>query len=671
LTEEQERRKKLNRRIFALWGVLIFVFVFLSARLFYLQVVQAEEFQAQAEQNKTRLLSLEARRGDILSRDGEVLAKSLPVFSITVDNSGEELEASLEHLAELIGDPELDPRALAEKVSANSRAYEPVEILRLPWNAESMKIISRIEENRLELPGVNVEEKPLRYYPQGGLAGHFLGYVGEISPEELQENSDQHYVMGDNIGKNGIERIYEESLRGQKGTRQVEVNVNNQLVRELVTIPPTPGDSLVLTVDYQVQKTLEESLDRVIAETKERNPKAGAGAGVVIDVNSGAILAMASRPGINPNDYITGEYNQKLDYYQDPKLSPALNRATMAAYPPGSTFKPITGMAAVASGSVKPTDTIVCTGAYWKPPYIKCTAAHGTVDLTRALAVSCNTYFQWAGEQAGIEEIFRVGREFGLGQKTGSPDILSEASGNLPNPQWKKELGAILVDRNYDQKRQELEAKYDDLLAQASTAAEKEALSQELAGEKAALEAQYKIDYNFETTWHPFDTYNTAIGQGSSNYTVLQMANYIATLANGGARYLPYLVDRVVDPDGNVVKQTEPAVLNRVSVPEDAMAAVVRGMKAVASPGGTAYSRFRDFPAGLSVAAKTGTAQTGRSGDDRHNDFFGFFVSFAPAEKPQIAVAIVVEYADSGGGSGGKVTRDVYSTYFGLDLPPQ
>ena len=667
---EFEKRSEIQKRLQHFIWVIIAIFAILVFRLFYLQIVKAEEFQAQSEQNRTRFVTLLPKRGDILDRNQNVLATTAPFFAVRIANVGQDLESVVSKTVAIINDPELKKDEVMEKLASNPYKYEPVEIYRFPSDAEGARIVSRIEELRDELIGVEIVSVPQRIYPEGELAGHAIGHLGEITKEELQSLQEEHYAAGDILGKSGIEYFMEETLKGEKGYRQIEVNAQNRFVRELLAVPPLAGNNVILTLDAGLQKALEESLARIIAQAKKENPKSNAGAGVVIDVRSGEILALASLPAVNPNDYVDGGYNKKIDYYENQNLKPSLNRATMATYPPGSTFKPITGLAALDSGRVKVNDQpITCNGAYWKKPNIKCWSSHGKVDFYRGFAVSCNTYFQYIGEKAGIDAIVKVGKEFGLGEKTGSPH-LTELSGLLPSPEWKQQTSAAIVDRRYQAKREELNNEYDELLANAATAEEKEKLLKEKEKKLNQLEAYYRIDYNFETTWQPFDTYNTSIGQGSNSYTMLQLANYIATLANGGTRYVPYLVEAVIDAGGNELERFEPQVAYQVSVSQEDMAAVRKGMELVTEPGGTAYARFSDFPKEIKIAGKTGTAQTSRAGDNKNKDFDGIFVGFAPYDEPEIALAIIVEYGTGGSVSAAKVARDVFIDYFNLSLPP-
>lgn len=323
-------------------------------------------------------------------------------------------------------------------------------------------------------------------------------------------------------------------------------------------------------------------------------------------------------------------------------------------------------MAALEKGVMEPQDDIVnCAGAYWIAPYIKCTGVHGNVNYNRAMAVSCNTYFQEMGKRAGKDEIIKIAREFGLGALTGI-DLPYEAVGLLPTPEWKKQINALMIDQKFDALYKALDKKYDSQIANADTQEEKEKLVKKKANERAILEANYKIDYNFETNWQQFNTFNMSIGQGANDFTVIQLANYVATIANGGYLMQPHLVKKIVSHDGKVLELVKPHLISKADVSASTIAQTKLAMQAVAQAGGTAYALFGDFPPEITVGAKTGTAETGRAGDNAKKEFHGVFIAFAPVDDPQIAFAGVVEYGTSGGGSAGYIARDVFQQYFGI-----
>ncbi len=678
--EQQEKKNwqpKIKKRLNIFGIVIIFIFLVLTSRLFYLQVLSSQKFSKQAAENRIRINPIEARRGDILDRNGEILVTSQPVYIISIRSvPGQELETVINNLAVFLDDPELTPQAIKELIDKNPYRYEATEIKRIAANdPEAQTIIARLEEHRRELPGVVIIEGPQRHYPYNSLAGHVLGYIGQINKEELEARKEDRYSINDKIGKSGIESFMEYinddglemGLRGKKGAQQVEVDAFNRKVRDLVTLAPTPGDTVQLTIDLKLQQTLEKSMDQIIDSISQQNPKAGGGAAVVLDVKTGSVLAMASKPDITPNDFVDGSYSKKQGYYNnpDPRVKPLFNRPIQGNYPPGSIFKPITAIAALDSGVIKTSDTIVDRGGYWKSGGISCWAVHGAVNFYRAMAVSCNTYFQWVGDMVGIEKLSDVARQFGLGQPTGIFGLSGESSGTVPSPEWKKKTNGPYWERWLKNKETQIEEKYADLLKNTEPG-KKASLLKQKEGELNQVKAQYQINYNFNTTWQPFDTYLTSIGQGANDYTVIQLANYVATLANGGTRWRPYLIEKVMAADGSLKQEYGPKAINTVNVSPEVLAEVRRAMLEVTKGEGTASFLFRDFPPEIQVGAKTGTAQTGLSGDDKRNDFYGTFIAFAPYDDPQIAYAGLIEYAKHGGDSAGIVARNVLAEYFGL-----
>jgi len=660
--------KKLEHKLNTYLVIVIGIFALLFLRLGMLQVVEAHKYQAQSDENRARRIIVSAPRGEILDLSGEKLAKSKLVYTVSIAYLGlKNQDEVVYRLASLIGDPKITPDYINALIKDRKyRLFEPIIVKRdIPWS-----VVEALEERRQELPGVNIDIEPMRFYPYQSLAGHLLGYVREISPEELEKYQDRRYRQGDLIGKTGLEKTYEEYLRGEDGFKLVEVNVNGRPIRDLVTIPPIQGNNVVTTINAKLQQTLEKSMDATLQQVQKSYPKAKAGAAVVIDVKTGGILAMTSRPALDPNDFTGLLARDKFNEYYTAKPAGIINRATQGTYPPGSTFKPVTAMAALESGNLDPEhDYVDCKGAYWISPFIKCWGVHGRSDILRALAVSCNTFFQEAGRRAGIDWLDKVAREFGLGRSTGI-DLPGEVPGLLPTPDWKKELNARIIANKYEKREKALEEKYKGLLASASSQDEKNKLLKKKEREKKVLEEYRRIDYNFDTTWQPYDTFNLSIGQGSNNYTPLQLANYVATLANGGNHMQPYLVSRIVTPDGKVVKAFQPRVLNQVSVSQENMDIVKQGMLQVAQPGGTAYYLFRDFPPEIKVAAKTGTAQTGRKGDDSSRDYHGVFIAFAPYDNPQIAFAGIIEYGYHGSSSAGVIAKEVFKEYFGIKDRP-
>ncbi|MGI6553438.1 MAG: hypothetical protein ACOX37_10680 [Bacillota bacterium] len=321
----EDSKKQLKAKLKVYFVLVLLIFLSLVSRLFFLQVVNAEVYQTKSDGNRIRTLTIPARRGDILTRDGKVLATSKPVYTISVSHlNNQELEKQVaQRLESLLPELDISSEAILEKLSQHYRRYEPMEILKLPWGENALEIISRIEERRGELPGVVIQSEPMRYYPEGPLAGHLLGFVGQINEKELETYREYKYDINDKIGKMGLEKAFElwfdeenreAGLRGQKGAQQVEVNAGHRIVRELpVTLSAMPGSNLRLTLDYNLQKVMEEKMNEVIENIRQnQNPKARAGAAVLLDVRTGGILAMSSKPEMNPNDFVDGSFSQKV-----------------------------------------------------------------------------------------------------------------------------------------------------------------------------------------------------------------------------------------------------------------------------------------------------------------------------------------------------------------------
>ncbi|KAB2952337.1 penicillin-binding protein 2 [Heliorestis acidaminivorans] len=667
-----KRRKELEKtlRIFAVITMVLFVFLF--SRLFYLQLMASDDYQTTSERNRLRLLPITAMRGDIVDINGVTLATSVPVYSVSITHLDarykETEEEVVEKVASILGqnDPRITPEYIKDQINkSRSRLYEPI-LIKSGLTEEEVAIL---EEKRYELPGVVVEKGPVRYYPTYGdrqIAGHLLGYVREISRDEMERFAEDNYRLGDMIGKIGLERAFEKYLRGQDGFQQVEVNAFNRPIQSFYTQNPTPGQQIALTIDAEIQNRMEEAMDETLERLQNTFPKAQAGAAALIDVRSGAILAMVSRPNLDPNDFIGLMDQATADYYHNSNPPAFINRVFQSAYPPGSTFKPITALAALAAGRLNPSETVNCTGAYWEKPYIRCTGVHGAVDLVRAMATSCNVYFQEMGRRATIDNVSLVAREFGLGEETGI-NLPGEEIGLMPGRDWKRAWGNSYALNRQKTRLKELEKQTEEQLALVQMEEEREQILEKDERIRKIIERDYQNDLNYWPFWQAFETYNTSIGQGRNQYTVLQLANYVATLANGGTRYEPYLVDRIERENGEVVHRFEPTVMHRVSsTSAEEMAAVRRSMLAVTEPRGTAYHIFHDFP--VRVAGKTGTAETGRVGDSNQNrDFHGVFVAFAPYDNPEVAFAGVIEYGYHGGSSAGMVAKAVFEEYFGFN----
>lgn len=668
--------KQLQKRLRVYMGVILALMVVLVARLATVQIVFGDEYQIQARDNMIRLSTIPASRGEIYDRNGAVLAANELVYTVTLSYTGiRQPESVVDDLAALLSEyyPEIEAatiQAMIDTQRSSNRLFEPVVVVRdIPW-----ELVVRLEERRAELPGMSIDITPLRSYPQQSLAGHVLGYIHSIYREDI-EASDLNYSMDSLIGKSGLEKYYEEYLKGTDGARRVEADAVGRPINELVTLEPIPGDNLHLTLDSGLQQVMEESLQRVMDELQVKYPMARVGSAVLLEADTGATLAMASLPGMNPDDFKGNISSEKAAYYYpqgdyDP-MNPGAgtNRAIQSTYPPGSTFKPVTGLAALQSGQATVDDRVTCAGAYWIAPYIKCTGVHGQQNYYGGMAHSCNVYFQEMGRRATEEWLVRSAQALGLGQRTGI-DLPYEAAGTLPNAEWKAAANGELIDYLYDQKRQGIEERYEDMLDAAETDEEYIRLEQRRDNELARMEEQYKIDYGFETTWQLYDTFNMSIGQGANSYSALALARYIAAIANGGYLVTPYLVEEIVDAAGAAVEFDGPAAPARIDISSENLEQTRRAMVQTTQSGGTAAHLFYHFPAEIKVAAKTGTAETGRVGDNENDQFHGVFVAFAPADDPEVVFSCIVEYGHSGSGSGGLVARDVFEYYFGVEPAP-
>lgn len=437
-------------------------------------------------------------------------------------------------------------------------------------------------------------------------------------------------------------------------------------MQEVTSLPSVTGNSLQLTVDVALQQVLEDTFDSVLASVAKSWPKANAGAAVILDVNTGGLLAAVTRPGMLPDDFNGNALTQEqADYYFNSQPAALFNRAIQGTYVPGSTFKPITGMAALSSGNLTPEARITCGGAYWYKPYIKCTGVHGSLNYYQAMARSCNVYFQEAARRAGIGYIGMIGHELKMDAKTGL-DLPFEGVGLLPSVNWQSiEFGrrSEAINRDIDKQLDEIEENYAALIAEAETDQDVRRLERERDSRKNSLEAWRRERLSTDTTWRDADTFNTGIGQGYNQYTMVEMASYVATIANGGTFYTPYVVDKVFYPDGTIKSQHEPEG-RRVGIEQWVLDATKQAMTAASRPGGTAYGAFVGLPASIGGGAKTGTAQPGRTGYSKNKDYDGLFICFAPAEDPQIALACVIEHGHSGSGSAGLVAKGVLEYYF-------
>lgn len=479
------------------------------------------------------------------------------------------------------------------------QTFRPFDPIRLKKDV-GPEIMAKIAEQKNDLQGVILETIPIRDYIFGDSGAHLFGYVGEINKKELDKLKEQGYQPGDIVGKVGLEKVYDSYLRGNNGGQQVEVNAAGQPITTLGEKKPIPGNNLNLTIEGKVQEAAEKALD----ETLQKIPSSKGGGVIAIDPTTGQIIALASRPSFDPNKFSGGISIKDWAALINNPRHPLKNRVTQSAYPPGSIYKIVTAIAALEEGKVNLTETFYCSGHYkwgfrcWKR------TGHGTQTLIDGIANSCNPVFYALAERVGPKRLAEYSKRFGLGQPTGI-DLLGEESGILPSPQWKKEK------------------------------------------------------YNQE--WYKGETLNMAIGQGYHLYTPLQLAQMLSAVVNGGNVYKPYLVEKIVGPNGQIIRTFQPQVKDHIAISPQSLDIVRKGMQQVIERG-TAASVFRGFP--IPVGGKTGTAQAGVGKNDH-----AWFASFAPVDNPKLVVIVFVDEGGHGGSASAPIARRVYEAFF--DIQPK
>jgi penicillin-binding protein 2 len=663
------RRLENNQKFFK-W-LTIAVFGVIVVRLVTLQLLDTSKYRTEAALNQFRFFPVLAPRGDIVDSKGTILASNKIVDAISIVPQ-QITGSAIDNLATLVHDtyPDIDAPYIQKLLDDAQQSGQPDQSVVIKQDV-SMDVVERLEEHRQELPGVQIGKSLVREYPEGTVASHLLGYIGDISSDELAQHQDENYQLGDLIGKSGLESQYESYLRGRDGFQEEEVDVSGRPVphANLITVPPVQGDKLVLTIDNNLQETMDTSMDSTLKMLRGEGYDAVAGAAVALDVKTGAVLAMTSRPNFDPNALVPPVDDATVRKYIDPpagSASPMINRAISSLYAPGSTFKAITGMAALASGNITLNTTVDCTGRYWFPPYPSCWEVDGVTNFFKAMARSCDVYFMDAGRRAGADLIAKVAHEFGLDQPTGI-DLPGEVTGILSSPDQQKTQQDLYWRKWYQGQETALNNKYTALLASATTAQQKSDLLAQQKSAQLSLDEDYRIKYNFYVNWQPFETFNMAIGQGANAFTPIEIANYVQQLANNGQRMRPYLVQEIDDSSGKMVAKFGPQMVHSAAVDaagtmdfNQVMATVRQAMAGATDPMGTSGLLFLNYP--VKVAAKTGSAETGGAQDLVN----GLFIEYAPANDPTIAFAGVIETAHHGSDSIGYVGLSVLNQYFGL-----
>lgn len=587
----------------------------LVAQLGNLQLRQQSRFAASADIQRTQYLNVPAPRGEIRDRNGVALAVNRPANAVLIHYpfydylKYPEYRRILERVSQVVGVPLAEVLEKVDRRLSNKdrRLWEPILVTPDITPGQYAALVER----RSELPGVEVEARPLRDYPQGALAAHAIGYVGTVTAADLA--ADKGYRGDDVIGKTGLERSYEPYLRGSEGRRQIQVDYSFRPTGESGWVrEPVAGNNLILTLDANLQRVAERALDWQIfriqnvynAYDRYTWKNAQAGAVVVLDVKTGGILAMASSPAYDLNAFVRREQKELTAILTDTP-SRLWNRAINAGYSPGSTWKMVTGSAALRYRVTTPEEEIF-SGSVYAPTQQKewLPGGHGRVNLPHALRASSNIYFYEMGARLGIDRLVEWAEVFGFGRPTGV-DLPEEEPGFLPTRAYRERL---------------------------------------------------------QEPWTLGSTTSAAIGQ-VFQATPLQLAQYVATIANKGAILRPYLVQEVRSPTQGVILRTAPQQTGQVPLPPEILKPIVEGMIMVNhAPNGT--SDFVQWPLqGITVAGKTGTAQ--KAGQDDN----GLYVAFAPAADPQIAIAVVIEQAGHGA-SVSPVARTILAEYFKVPLLP-
>lgn len=598
------RAGPLGKRLALLLVIFYGLFSFLIVAMYQIQILERDSMISRMERQSIRRVRLPAIRGKVYDRYGACLVDNRPSFDLVlypeemrfndrslgpVSNCFEQVQM----IAEVLGRPvSLTP----EEIRKHLLRERPLPLGL--WEDLSTEEVSRLVEKVVALQGVDIVPRPVRAYPNGALAGHFLGYLGRtgyLSEDQLEQF---HFFLPDTVGKSGVEAAFDQQLRGWAGVQLLQVDVvgyKHSVLTER-SRPAIRGKDLYLTIDTGLQQTLEQSL------------RGKRGAAVALNPSNGEVLAMVSSPGLDPRDFTPRLTAKRMQELLDDPDHPFQNRAIYSVYPPGSTFKPIVALAALEHGLATASTLVHCSGVFYVGSRaFRCASryGHGDLDLVHAIEASCNIYFYEKGVQLGLEPIHDMATQFHLGRAFGIP-IQGESNGLLPTDAWKRK--------------------------------------------------------HHGDGWRAGDTANLSIGQGFLNVTVLSMASVASTLANGGRIWMPRVALGFREPQSGEWSSVEPQSLGRVQVQAQHMALVREGMRmAVQGRIGTAR---RAGVEGIEMAGKTGTAEYF---EDRMKKNHAWFIGFAPFDRPQIALAVVVEDASGGGQDAAPVAARAYSYWFGAE----
>jgi len=594
----------LRKRVLGPGAVLAFFVMIIFLRLWFLQIHKGEEYKSRAENNRVRVREVAPPRGDILDRNGKELVTNWPSFNaVLVREDSNDIDGLLKRLSVVLKE---DVSVLWERIreAESKQRHIPIRLKEnLSWDT-----LAYLETHNKDFPGIRIEVFPRRFYHYGDMAAHLIGYLGEISKNELEETNTDFYRGGDLVGKMGIEKLREKELRGEKGNSSSEVNARGFEQQLLAHVEPVPGNEVRLTLDIDLQQVAEESMD-----IDEKS-----GAVVAMEVKTGRLLVLASTPRLHLSDFEGGISTKNWNALLDNPKHPLINKALQAMYPPGSTYKMVTALAGLAKGVITKDTTFFCPGYIsfgnrryncWKH------GGHGTVDLKRAISESCDVYFYQVGMRVGVDALAEYANKLGLGLKT-QVDLEHEKSGLIPTKEWKKK--------------------------------------------------------KYGVKWQDGETLSLAIGQGFNLVTPLQLCQMTAIIANGGKWYVPQLIESVTDADGNVLDSFTPKLAGELQENEKKYLALIReGMvEVIQGARGTArVARIEGINMGgkTGSAQVVRLEQYKHLKEEdipyKYRDH-ALFICFAPAEDPEIAVTVVVEHGLHGGSSAAPVAKAIMQKYF-------
>ncbi|MDQ1269454.1 MAG: penicillin-binding protein 2 [Thermodesulfobacteriota bacterium] len=581
---------------------IVFVFSVLLLRLVYLQMIRGEEYRRLSMTNCVRLKSIKSSRGLIYDRNRILLVDNRPAFDLTIVlEDAKPLKQTLDHLAELTGDSCEDLTAIIEK-EGGAAFYKPLVLKR----DITRDLLAAIEAHQFDLPGIHIDIEPSRNYIHKKTAAHLIGYLGEINKDELDSGKFPNVRSGDSIGRYGVEKSFEADLQGKRGGHQLEVDVNGRVIKILKTVEPVSGNDLVMTIDLPLQQKAEGLLGE------------NDGAVVALDPSNGDVLVMASSPSFDQNDFIGGISSKKWQVLRDDPGRPMNNKAIQAEYPPASTYKIITALAGLEEKVIDRNSTFFCPGFYkFGNRRYHCWSkyGHGTINVVDAIAQSCDVFFYQTGEKLGVDALAKYAQGSGLGRLTGIR-LAHERPGLIPTSAWKKQ--------------------------------------------------------RFKEPWQAGETLSISIGQGFNLVTPLQMAVFISAVGNNGTLYRPRLVKSVQDAKGQVIREIEPEITGGLPASKKNLAIVRQGLLEVVH-GNRGTARQIRLP-DVQIAGKTGTAQvfSRKAGEKFDNKKLkrtlqdhAWFVCYAPAQDPKIAIAVIIEHGEHGSSAAAPVAQELIHAYFG------